>query len=200
MKKILYTVALLMLFSTASFAQRDVFLGSWEIAFPTNTDLLSKTSFSGGRVEYRHFLQNGSFSIGIAGSWNSFDQYTAKQTYEYETGNGAVTTDLIKHIYSTPITLTGHYYFKLSSNMFKPYVGVGLGAQYSEQNLFFNIYEVDNSDWGFVVRPEAGVLVRFAPSFGGFVSCAYNYATNDAYKADHLEHIAVNIGFAMFLQ
>ncbi|RFM27300.1 OmpW family outer membrane protein [Deminuibacter soli] len=200
MKKILPVILLLTcclgsLHSIAQTASPDKFFVSWEIAFPNN-DLVSKASFSGGRLEYRRMIKPN-FSIGIGASWNSFEQYAGTKTYQAPSGNGAVTTDAVKDIYTVPVTISGHYYLQGGKHI-KPYIGVGLGTQYSEQDIYYNIYGIEDNNWGFCVRPEIGFLVRIARgaelNVGGF----FNYATNksDDLGFNHLQHFGINIGFA----
>lgn len=204
MKKILYLLTLTCGIQVAAQAQtqtihytRDIFMGSWEIGVPTNNDFLNKTSAAGGRFEYRHMI-NPHVSIGAGMSWNSFEQYTGRKTYQSKDGGSAITTDVIKDIYTLPITAGIHYYFGDPHSKIKPYAGIGIGAQYSEQDVYFNIYEITYDNWGFCVRPEVGAIMPFNENVGGFISAAYNYSTNknDDFDISSLMHFAFNIGIA----
>ena len=195
----IYIAFSLVLFMSKAYAQSDLHnLGalSWEISFPAGNNYLTESSLAGGRVEFRKMI-NPRFSAGLAFSWNSFDQYVGKQTYKTPSGF-LVTTDMVREIYTAPITAIGHYYPEVGSKMFKPYVGVGLGAQYAEQNAYFNIYQITNDNWGFVVRPEIGVLVEFNHSVGALLTLSYNYSTNKnkAFDMNSLQQFGINIGVA----
>lgn len=198
--KNLISLTIALFFATASFAQSgamtNLFAGSWEIAFPTNSDFLTKTSLAGGRLEYRKFIKQN-VSVGLAASWNSFDQYFNTQTYQKSDGTGAVTTDMVRQIYTVPITATVHYYFKGSTHVL-PYVGIGIGTQYSEQNAYFNVYELNSTNWGFVVRPEVGVLLPFNRYWNVLLAGGYNFSTNknDEFKIDNLKQWTLNVGLA----
>lgn len=172
---------------------RDLFFVGYEVSIPTNSNYLTKTSWSGARFDY-HRMITPDVSVGIGVSYNSFDQYFNKQTYQRPDGTGAVTSDMIRQIYTSPITASIRYYFP--GAMVRPYAGIGLGAEYSEQNAYFNIYSVTSTNWGFVVRPEVGALAKFNRNVGGFVSVAYNYATNnnDAFHINHLAQFPITIG------
>ncbi|PZF72091.1 OmpW family outer membrane protein [Taibaiella soli] len=206
MKKILFILAMICGAQIVAQAQapaytihytRDIFMGSWEIGVPTNNDFLNKTSAAGGRFEYRHMI-NPHVSIGVGLSWNSFEQHTSRKTYYSKDGGSAITTDVIKDIYTLPITAGVHYYFGDPHAKIKPYVGIGIGAQYSEQDVYFNIYNITYDNWGFCVRPEVGVIMPFNENVGGFVSAAYNVSTNknDDFNISSLKHFAFNIGLA----
>lgn len=178
---------------TQSYTVTDRFFIGYEVAFPGG-DFISRTSWSGGRFEYRIMIKPN-VSVGIGSSWNSFEQYTPRTVYQKEDGSGAITSDIIKQVYTVPITASAHYYFRGKEKLL-PYLGVGLGAQYSDQTVYLNIYALDENNWGFVVRPEIGLIYSFNPAFGMFLSGAYNYSTNknDAFDIDNLHHFAVTIG------
>jgi outer membrane protein W len=175
----------------------DLVAVSWEMAFPSNNNYLNKTSYAGGRVEYRKLIKD-QFSVGLGISWNSFEDYVGTKTYTSNGGGSAVTTDMVRYIYTVPMTATFHYYPTVSNKLFKPYVGVGLGTQYAEQYSYFNIYQLGSNNWGFVVRPEIGTLVRVGHLFSLMVTGSYQYASNknDDLHVNNLSQFAINIGGA----
>jgi hypothetical protein len=200
MKKICITTALLLIFTAMGFAQRDAFGIYWEVNFPNNGNYLTKTSWAGGKMEYRHFLKKD-LSVGLAMNWSSYSQYFTRQTYEKADGNAAVTSDFVAHVYTLPITATIHHYFARKGNIL-PYVGGGIGAQYMDQRLFYNVYETSDYNWGFVVRPEAGIYVS-PPGFdaGFLLALNYSFATNEngITKKNKFQNFGITIGVA-FLQ
>ncbi|HEY9261438.1 hypothetical protein, partial [Chitinophaga sp.] len=127
MKKFIILAIVLTLGSLHSFSQgrmNNLFGLSWEISIPTNNDFLDKTSFAGGKAEYRYFLKKAPISFGLAASWNSYEQYIPTQTIYYKNNNSAITTDMDRVIYTVPITATAHYYFNYGKKVM-PYAGVG---------------------------------------------------------------------------
>jgi len=177
------------------------FIGlSWEINVPAGNDYISKTSLSGFKIEYRKFFSE-QFSAGIAVAWNTTEQYYNTKTYEKTDGSSAVTTDMVRQSFNLPMMLTGHFYPKFTSHIFKPYAGIGLGAQYSTQDVFYNIYVIDNDGWGFVARPEIGTLAKLNEHIAGIASVGYNYATNkiDALGVSNLKQIVFNVGIAFIM-
>ncbi|RAJ06592.1 outer membrane protein with beta-barrel domain [Chitinophaga skermanii] len=169
---------------------------SWEIAIPTNNDFLDKTSLRGGKVEYRHFLPGKPISFGASLGWQSYEQYIPTQTITYDNGNKAITTDMDRVIYTVPIAAIGHYYFNYGKTAM-PYLGVGVGAQYSEQTIYYNIFETNENTWGFLVRPEIGVLIRPGQANWGILAGAsYSFATNknSLFDQSNLKNVSFNIG------
>lgn len=173
---------------------KDMGILNWQIATPLNTDYLKETSLAGGSVEYRRFLKPN-MSVGIGFSWNSFEQHIPARVYEKPDGSQALYTDFIHQVYTLPMYLNAHYYFGGGEKM-KPYAGIGLGAQYSEQDAYYNIFVTEEKNWGFVARPEVGLLYRFTNYFGLHGNVGFNYATNksDEFKIDNLKHVYYSIG------
>src|SRR3982751_795301 len=113
MKKIVIVSAFLFFVIATVSAQKDLLGVSWGINFPTNNDYLNKTSFAGGRIEYRHFLRhNENVTLGLSLDWSSYEQHIPRQTFQKPDGNSAVTSDFVATAYQVPFTATAHYYFK----------------------------------------------------------------------------------------
>ena len=199
MKKLAYIIIILTGLCKYAHGQTatgtNQFFVGYQVAIPSNSNYLTATSWSGFNFDYRYMIKPN-IAVGIGTSYNSFNQYFPKQTYQRPDGTGAVTSDMVRHVYTAPITASVHYYLK-GGKMLKPYVGIGLGTEYSEQDAYFNIYTVYSKNWGFVVKPEAGVFAMFSPGVGGFISVAYNYATNSEpdFHIDHLAQIPITVGF-----
>ena len=196
MKKIII-VSLLFLSVTAINAQTNLIGASWNMNFPTNTNYLTKTSYSGGKIDYRHFLKHKNISIGLSLDWASYEQYFPRQTFEKPDGNSAVNSDFVAQVYQVPFVATVHYYFK-ESKLLKPYAGIGLGASYMEQSLYYNVYVSDEYNWGFVARPELGTIIKFNDSGWGFlVGANYSIATNktEAINSSSFKSFGLNCGF-----
>ena len=198
MKKFILIGIVSLGFYTGSYAQfsagQDKFSIAWEVGIPSN-DFLKETSWRGGRIEYQRMLKDN-LSVGIAGSWNSFSQYVSKTTYQKPDGSGAITTDIVKEVYSVPLTANVKYYFKAGDKL-APFAGIGLGTQYCDQAIYFNIYGIEDDSWGFVARPELGIAYPVSTTSALYLNVAYNYASNtsDLSDASHLSHIAIGLGF-----
>ncbi len=171
----------------------DQFTLNWEMAMPYANGYLEETSYSGGRMDYRHFTSE-SIAVGVSLGWNSYDEYSEKQLYEKEDGSSAIYSDAVRHLYTLPMAVNAYYYIYRQN--LRPYLGIGIGAQYSEQTTYFNIYGISESSWGFLVKPEVGLQYEFSDTFGLTAYAAYSYATNqsDAFKIDELTSLGIGVG------
>src|SRR5437763_1530473 len=85
-----------------SASKRDLAAFSWEMGFPTSNKFLNKSSFSGWRFEYRKGISHD-FTVGIAMSWNAFDELFPTTTYMTANKTKAITTDMIRQVYTLPL-------------------------------------------------------------------------------------------------
>ncbi|HTQ28463.1 MAG TPA: hypothetical protein VMI35_10055 [Puia sp.] len=197
MKKILL-IQLLSISSLAIFGQtrgEGEFHGNWVFGFPIGNDFVTNFSALGANFGYSRFIKDG-VSVGVDLGWNNYYQYAPTKTYV--SADGATTTDLYKYLYTLPITAFVSQFFH-GNDVFTPYVKLGLGAQYSEQNLYYNIYETTNDNWGFVFMPEVGTLIHFNKQkhFGLNLSARYTYGTNSAQYLgiNNVQTVNFSVGF-----
>jgi len=196
MKKLILIFIVFLVIQASSYAQyspKDKFYVGWEVGVPSN-DFISATSFRGGRVAYERMVKPH-LSVGLGMSWNSFEQYVPKTTYQKSDGSGAITSDIVRELYSLPLTLDVKYYLRPGDKL-QPYVGIGLGGQYSAQAIYFNIWGIEDNNWGFVARPELGLSYAFNHNLGLNLNAAYNSASikSDFFKTSNVDHIALGIG------
>lgn len=201
MKKYIFSLLVTGFISFNASAQSDpwwtknIMSVNWEIGVPLMSNYLSSASVAGANLEFKHFIKD-KFSLGMGLHWNTFEQYLSPRVYEVPDGSRAVFTDLVPQVFVLPILLKGHYYFDAGNNI-KPYAGLGLGAQFSRQRIYYNVFVDDNSDWGFATRPEVGVMYQFKYGHGGLnFNTAFNYATNNNpnFRVYHLKHLSFSIG------
>ncbi|HTQ65543.1 MAG TPA: outer membrane beta-barrel protein [Puia sp.] len=170
---------------------------NWMFGLPVGNSFVTSFSALGFNLGYSKFVKDD-LSVGIEMSWNNYYQYAPRQTYHFSDGSAA-TTDLYKYIYTLPITLYASHYFR-SGDLFTPFVKLGLGAQYSEQNIYYNVYETTNDNWGFVAIPEVGTLVHLSKGspWSVYTSVRYRYSTNSAKDlgVNSVQSVDFNVGFS----
>jgi hypothetical protein len=179
MKKLLF-LFLVLTSGISSLAQQNYFYLAWDYNIPmSNKNWLDSGSPNGGAAGYRFFISDEQLSVGLDINWATYDQYESTQTFQQT--SGAITTDYFKYIYNYGAVVSGQYYFPAGdSELFFPYAGLGLGASLNEYTLYYNIYTDSYRNWGFLARPEAGVVVKFGKyrSLGAIAAVHYDYSTN----------------------
>jgi hypothetical protein len=197
MKKLVFSVLLLLITIVGAFSQEKYFYINLDVNKPlSNTEWIGNTSASGIRGGYRFFI-NPRISAGLDLGWTTYDQY--RDTETYQTGTGAMTTDYFKYIYNYSAVISGQYNFPVGDReRFFPYAGLGLGANKNNYVLYYNIYEDEDRSWGFLARPEAGILVKFGTrrSLGAMAAVHYDFATNksDMFEYSNFSTVGFQIG------
>lgn len=185
-------------------AQENYFYINWNGNIPlSNKEYIDNTSARGAKIGYRMFFgRDRRFSAGVDFNWAQYDEYKPKETFENETG--AITTDYFNYIYQYGLTVSSQYYFPLGEKeRFFPYVGLGLGANRNEYTVYYNIYTDTDKAFGFLARPEAGILVRLGSrrKLGAMAAVHYDFSTNksDAFDYSNFSTVGFQLGI-MVLQ
>jgi hypothetical protein len=151
----------------------------------SNTAWISSTTAKGLKAGVRQFI-NEKFSAGVDFGFSTFNQYVPTETTN--TGTGTITTDYFRYIYNYSLVASGQYNFHVGNGeTFFPYAGIGLGANNNEYVLYYNAYTDTDSRWGFVARPEAGMLIKFTKrrDLGAMLAIHYDYSTNKSKVFDY---------------
>ena len=198
-RQVLITGVLILVSTVAALAQRSYFYFAWDANLPlSNTGWIDDASTRGARVGFRKFIgDERRISVGLDVNWNYFQTY--KPTETFYTENGAVTTDYFNDIGQVAAAISGQYYFPIGDKqVFYPYVGLGLGANRNRYTVSYNIYQDEESAYGFLARPEAGILVRIGERrrFGLTAAVHYDYSTNksESYGYNNFMSAGFNIG------
>jgi hypothetical protein len=208
MKKLNLLVIIFILSASGLYAQdtsaftspyRSIMSVSWCISTPLNNlDFISTSSVEGGQIGYYYFV-TPRIAAGADVTWNSVSQYKSRRTYFFS--DGAVTTDRINSLYTIPLAARGRYFLSTSPHFFS-WVGIGLGAVYSEMEIFYSIFHEGDANWGFLASPEAGItfIPKDTGRFGIHLSAQYNYSTNkeEALAIKNLQALNVLVGVSFF--
>jgi hypothetical protein len=104
---------------------------------------------------------------------------------------------LYRFNYTLPLALTVHKYFPMKG-VIMPFIGIGVGTTYNRPSLFFNIYELYDENWGFLVRPEVGAIIKPERdgTVGIFIGARYSVSTNQEpdFKIDNLKSMDFMLG------
>jgi len=191
MKKILFTLLTLVLFSTGEIkAQNSFFSLQYSMGFGMGDtkDFISPASFRGVGLEYRYFPEPA-VGVGFETGYNLF--YERKNYATYTQGAESLSGVQYRYIHFVPVLAAVDYYF-IPDTKFNPFAGLGLGTLFSEKTIEMGVYNNTTDVWQFSLRPEIGVLFA-APGFDLIV--AGKYFT--AFKANDnpaQNYFAINLG------
>lgn len=155
----------------------------WNILVPfSDKDFTGSTSTAGIRAGYSKFLGER-FGLGFEVGYSTLDDYVPLATYEFP--GRAVTTDVYNYMYYFTLMANGQYYLSQGPR-FITYTSLGMGVAFSQYKIFYNVYQEEDSNTGFVLRPEIGTLfkVKENSGFGLKAALGFEYATN---KSDYFE-------------
>lgn len=158
--------------------------------------------FSDNASGWGAYLESGYYFLprvaaGVFASFNTNNEYFPKQTYD--AGNGtAVTTDMYHSLYQVPFGATLRYRFAWKK--IQPYAEAKLGANYAREYELYSTFGAADSQWGFYVSPEIGVVIHpFNKSNLGLqLSAYYSYATNrsEAFGINGLNNAGFKLGIS----
>jgi len=198
-----YLAILLFLVPMASFAQQSYVYFSWDINTPmSNKDWIGTGSTSGAKLGFRHFIGPDSrFAAGVDLNWSYYQEY--KPTETFQQSGGATTTDYFNEIFAIGLTANGQYYFPVGNGeRLFPYAGLGLGASRNDYSVLYNIYTDQESKWGFLARPEVGILVRVGNRrrMGVMAAVHYDYSTagSTTYGYKNFSALGFQLGIVLF--
>ncbi len=156
---------------------QTLWIVNWEIAAPVSDfhNYISDTSLNGVSVEGRTFVRDN-LSFGLSFSWNRWNQ-----TYDMLTvalPNGAASGPVYRYADMFGIRALGHFY--LLRGPLQPYLGAGVGGVWDYSFQQVSDLSRSNSNFDFIVSPEAGLLFTFAKggtNAGLNLAVRYTYTT-----------------------
>ncbi len=215
MKKISLIISAVLLLSFTARAQEQAAVGyspaslyslSWALSVPLGSlnDFINNVSPAGGNFTGRYFLKKG-FAIGFEFGWNNYYKKYPRMTY-YSNDGLAITGINYAYAFVVPWKAGAYYYF-LPSAVADPYIGLSFGGDYMEEHIIVQEFDIYETQWGFTLSPEAGVLIRFSRSshWGASLSAQYWFNTNsfnfNDFKAYNImQGLNFNIGLTYILK
>lgn len=187
MKKAIIILALAVFGGTATFAQ-NVWTVNYEVGIPLGgmTDYISKTSWRGFSVNGQSYITD-KVTLGGTFQWNAFYEKYARDTYELP--DGAVTSTVWAKMYVMPLLVNARYNFK-PEGTFRPYVGLGTGAYYIQQETQVGLYSDSPKNWRFGLAPEVGLYYPF-----GMSDLALHFKVSYNHVFYNVDPVGSNLGF-----
>jgi outer membrane protein W len=197
MKKAIIILALAVMGGTTLSAQ-NIWTVNYTVGIPLGemTDYISEISWRGFSVNGNTYITD-KVTLGGTMQWHAFYEKYPRNTYELP--DGAITSTVWAKMYAMPLLMNARYNFK-PEGTFRPYVGLGLGPYYIQQETQVGIFTDNRNNWRFGLAPELGLYYPLGLSdLALHVRVAYNQVF---YNVDpigsNLGFLDVSVGLAFF--
>ncbi len=169
----------------------------WQFNIPINNKFSDKASGWGMSFEGGYYVHRN-VAIGAFISFHTNNEYFPRSTINL-TNTLSLNTDQQHQMFTLPFGALIRYRF-IESDL-QPYVGIKLGACYSQFNNYYYVFMKGQDRWGFYMSPEIGVnYYPWANSIGFHLAIYYNYATNKhdimTYEQNGLNNFGFRLGLA----
>ena len=193
MRNMILILALLMVFGSAvpAVAGNDTVGLAWGVSLPTGntSDFISKISFRGAVVEWRHNYRRDA-AYGLNAGWNVFNSET-DETLEW--GDSAVTGRIWRYVNAVPLYAGWYKTFGTDRRDTRLYLGLNAGTAYVERRADMGLNTLEEKTWHVAVAPEVGIHFPW-DAFIGYTALRYHYAF-DAGSFGSEQWLELKIGF-----
>ncbi|MBN2175113.1 MAG: outer membrane beta-barrel protein [Bacteroidales bacterium] len=198
MKRIIVLAIFTILAGTITLFSQDKshFSINYDMSFGTGDlgDFISKPSFRGASAQYRIAVKDN-ILLGVDAGWNVF--YEKKEDDSYTSGTQTISGIQYRYQNEIPILIAADYLFTADKKI-QPYVGIGIGAMYTERIVDMNLYRFELSPWHFAMKPEAGMMYEISDKTDLKLAGKYYYGFNTE-DLDSQGYFTVSLGFAFQL-
>jgi hypothetical protein len=190
----------------SGFSPASLYNISWCISVPLGSfsSFINNVSPAGGNFTGRYFLKKG-LAVGFEFGWNNYYKQYPRNTY-YGDGGLAITAVHYTYAFVVPWK-AGVYYYLLPAAIVDPYIGLSFGGDYMEEHVIIQEYDIYNTQWGFTMSPEVGILVKFGrlSHWGATAAAQYWFNTNSFRFTDNKDYNAMqgfnfNVGITYMLR
>jgi len=192
MKKI-FILTLFLAFTFSVFSQNLTGI-QYSIGFGTGDmrEYISPASFRGFTADYR-YLPQPSVGVGLSIGWHLFYKELPDDTYDYRD----LTFSGKQWRYSNHFPVLAVLdYFAMPERKISGFAGLGIGTMYSVRDLDMGVFSFQRHAWQFALKPELGVMVKFAKGFNFTLSASYL----NGFKSGELPNqgfFTISTGFAI---
>lgn len=199
--KIVFTaVALALLLALPAKAQISLdsyYNIDWQFNIPLKNHFSDVASGWGMNFEGGYYVTSD-IAVGAFLNFHTNNEYLSRRTIHLG-NNQSINTNQQHEMFTLPFGALIRYRFVESD--FQPYVGMKLGACYSEFSNYYYIFLTQQDRWGFYMQPEVGFnYYPWADSMGFHMAMYYSFATNKcsimSYEQSNLNNFGFRVGLA----
>lgn len=151
---------------------------------------IEKTSWRGFTFEYRNMVDEGigvGFEVG-QGAWYNDEGYKT-----YTDGTQSLSGYQYRYVSTVPILVDLNYYLKPGEKV-NPFVGLGVGTEFSRTDVDMGLYYQEINTWAFALKGELGLIYQMNPGTGLIISGKYY----SGFKTEELDqtrnYVGLNVG------
>lgn len=169
----------------------------WQFNVPLGNNFSNVASGWGMNFEGGYYITRD-IAVGGFISFHTNNEYFSRRTLALSP-TLSLNTDQQHQMFTLPFGVLARYRFIEAD--FQPYVGMKLGACYSEFNNYYYLFMRSQDRWGFYMSPEVGFnWYPWANSIGFHMALYYSFATNKCnvmtYSQSTLNNFGVRLGLA----
>lgn len=166
----------------------------WQFNIPLGNKFSNVASGWGMNFEGGYYVTRD-IAVGGFINFHTNNEYFSRRTIDLS-GTLSVNTDQQHQMFTLPFGALVRYRFIEAD--FQPYVGMKLGACYSEFNDYYYIFMSSQDKWGFYMSPEVGFNWYPWPNSIGFhFALYYSFATNKCDVMTYSQNILNSLGFRL---
>jgi opacity protein-like surface antigen len=167
---------------------------NYTVASPSGSfkDYIEETSWRGWTANLLYGI-NDKISVGLGLGFHDFYQKYPRAVYDLQEG-GEISAVLTNSLQTIPVLASIQYRFTPNAAV-QPYIGAGIGGNFIIYNQYIGEFSNATSDFGFAVRPEAGVYIPVGKrDFGINLNGIYNYMPFSKHGLDNINSWGVGAG------
>jgi len=157
-------------------------------------DYVQNVSFRGFEVNLLWPLARSLF-VGASFGYNGFYESTGSETYQL--ASAAVTGKLYRYADAWPLAAVGRYVFAQPESMFRPYLGLQMGATWIQTTTLVTDLTFQDSQVGFLLAPEAGILAHLSKAVAACLAYKFNFTTASPGDRDLLSYSSLMLGLTL---
>lgn len=189
-------ILIAVIFASTTRAQNRVMLNfNYSVNTPSGkfSDYIDKTSFRGWNATVTYRINE---RLAVGGSAGFQDFYQKNDRALYKSADGSDISAVVSNSIQTIPVLATVQYTLSSSETFKPYVGLGAGANIVMHTQYFGQFGNDYNKLGLAVRPEVGLFIPILKEreTGLNISGAYNFMPYNEGGVKSLNNWSVGLG------
>ncbi|MEN8138733.1 MAG: outer membrane beta-barrel protein [Bacteroidota bacterium] len=152
---------------------------NWQMSQGTGTvsEYIGEFNSRGFEIEGRYFI-NPKIAIGGKFAWSGLYEQKERDTYKYNE-NLSVNSVQRRYLYSMPLMVNAAW-FPMEydqENKLYPYLSLGVGTVWTEQETDNGLYYTNKDQWSFAVNPEIGLIIKIMDNLGLNLKAGYTWGT-----------------------